>query len=67
MQRLFDRPRPAGVLATRADGEIFPESVQRLLLNDLPAVEFHALNTGHFALEDHAPEIAELVRNFLDR
>jgi hypothetical protein len=29
--------------------------------------EYHALDTGHFALEDHAPEIADLVRDFLDR
>jgi hypothetical protein len=25
------------------------------------------LNTGHFALEDHAKEIADLVRDFLGR
>jgi pimeloyl-ACP methyl ester carboxylesterase len=67
MQRLLIDRRPPVLVATGANDEIFPESVQRLLLNDLPAVEFHALNTGHFALEDHAPEIAELVRNFLDR
>jgi pimeloyl-ACP methyl ester carboxylesterase len=55
------------MVATGANDEIFPEPVVRALLNDLPDAEYHALNTGHFALEDHAPEIGRLVREFLDR
>jgi pimeloyl-ACP methyl ester carboxylesterase len=34
---------------------------------DLPDVEFHLLDTGHFALEDKADEMVPLIRNFLDR
>jgi hypothetical protein len=33
----------------------------------LPGDEFHSLGTGHFALEDQAPEIARLMRGFLGR
>jgi pimeloyl-ACP methyl ester carboxylesterase len=34
---------------------------------DNPAAEVHLLDTGHFALETHAAEIAGLIRNFLAR
>jgi pimeloyl-ACP methyl ester carboxylesterase len=67
MRRLLIDQHPPVMVATGANDEIFPEPVQRALLNDLPDTEYHALDTGHFALEDHAPEIARLVRNFLDR
>ena len=32
---------------------------------DLKNVEFHLLNTGHFALEDGGPAIAAPMRRFL--
>ena len=34
---------------------------------DLENLEFHLLDTGHFALEEKGGEIAELIRSFLDR
>jgi pimeloyl-ACP methyl ester carboxylesterase len=34
---------------------------------DLPAAEVHLLDTGHFALETHADEIAARILDFLDR
>ncbi|TXM68836.1 alpha/beta hydrolase [Methylobacterium sp. WL120] len=34
---------------------------------DLPDAEIHFLDTGHFALETHAPEVARLMRDFLGR
>jgi pimeloyl-ACP methyl ester carboxylesterase len=34
---------------------------------DLPEAEVHFLNAGHFALETHGREIADLMRDFLDR
>jgi pimeloyl-ACP methyl ester carboxylesterase len=33
---------------------------------DLPNAEVHFLDTGHFALETHASEIAVFIRNFLE-
>jgi pimeloyl-ACP methyl ester carboxylesterase len=39
----------------------------RHYLDDLPDAEFHALETGHFALEDKGDEIAGLMRDFLKR
>jgi pimeloyl-ACP methyl ester carboxylesterase len=34
---------------------------------DIPAAEIHFLDTGHFALETHAPEIGAYIREFLAR
>jgi len=34
---------------------------------DLKSIELHLLNTGHFALETHAVEIAAYMRDFLSR
>jgi pimeloyl-ACP methyl ester carboxylesterase len=34
---------------------------------DLPDADVHLLDTGHFALETHADEIASLIRDFLSR
>ncbi|ANM19702.1 alpha/beta hydrolase family protein (plasmid) [Rhizobium sp. N541] len=34
---------------------------------DLPSAEVHLLDTGHFALETHAEEIAQFIRSFLIR
>jgi hypothetical protein len=34
---------------------------------DHPDAEYHALQTGHFALEDKAAEIVALMRDFLAR
>lgn len=39
----------------------------RHFLDDLPDAEFHALDTGHFALEEKGAEIGSLMRSFLDR
>lgn len=34
---------------------------------DIPNAEVHLLDAGHFALETHAPEIAQYIRAFLSR
>ena len=34
---------------------------------DLRDLEYYLIDTGHFALESHGQEIAELMRSFLTR
>ena len=36
-------------------------------LQDVPDAELHVFPTGHFALEEHLPEVAPVVAGFLDR
>ena len=67
MQEFLRERRPPTLVATGANDEIFPEEVGRQILTDHPGAEYHALQTGHFALEDKAAEIAALMRDFLAR
>ncbi len=46
---------------------IFPADGAHPYKRDLPEVEFHLLDTGHFALEDKLDEMVPLIRDFLDR
>ena len=47
--------------------EIFPAAGAEPYTRDLKDLEYHLLDTGHFALESHGQEIAELIRSFLNR
>jgi len=67
MQQFLRERRPPVLVATGANDEIFPEQAVRQILTDHPGAEYHALPTGHFALEDKAAEIAALMRDFLAR
>ena len=67
MRGFLRERRPPTLVATGANDEIFPEKAVRQILTDHPDAEYHALPTGHFALEDKAAEIAALMRDFLAR
>ena len=67
MQEFIRDRKPPTLVATGRNDEIFPEEVQRQILTDHPTAEYHALDTGHFALEDKADQIAGLIRDFLHR
>jgi pimeloyl-ACP methyl ester carboxylesterase len=59
--------QPPALIATGANDPLVPEAQMRHYLDALPHAEFHALDTGHFALEDKGDEIAALMRDFLAR
>lgn len=61
----FLRAQQPPTLITWGTGDLFftPEGGQAYL-RDLPDAELHLLDTGHFALEDHAAEIAALITRF---
>ena len=59
--------QPPALIATGANDALFPEANMRHYLDALPDAEFHAFDTGHFALEDKGDEIAGLMRDFLKR
>lgn len=46
---------------------IFPADGAHPYRRDLPEVEFHLLDTGHFALEDQLDTMVPLIRDFLAR
>ncbi|MFB3091090.1 MAG: alpha/beta fold hydrolase, partial [Gammaproteobacteria bacterium] len=45
--------------------EIFPAAGAHPYKRDLKVVDFHLLDTGHFALEEDSEVIAEHIRRFL--
>ncbi len=49
----------------RHDPAFIPAGAESYKL-DLPDAHVHLLDTGHFALETHAPEIAHIIRGFLE-
>jgi pimeloyl-ACP methyl ester carboxylesterase len=59
--------QPPALIATGANDALVPEAQMRHYLDALPDAEFHALDTGHIALEDKGDEIAALMRDFLER
>ncbi|MDL4815237.1 alpha/beta fold hydrolase [Actinomadura opuntiae] len=58
---------PPTLIVWGANDPFFPAPGARAYLRDVPDAELHLFDTGHFALEDHLPEIAPLVAGFLDR
>jgi pimeloyl-ACP methyl ester carboxylesterase len=47
--------------------KIFPPDGAHPYKRDLPEIEFHLIDTGHFVLEDRADEVVPLIRVFLER
>lgn len=59
--------RPPTLAVWGANDEIFLFAGAQAFARDNPDAEIHRIDSGHFALESHGPEIADLVRDFLDR
>ncbi|MER7623976.1 alpha/beta fold hydrolase [Streptomyces sp. NPDC126503] len=56
------------LLAVWGEGdEVFVPAGAEAFRRDLPDAEIHLVPTGHFALETHAPLIAGLIDDFLER
>lgn len=67
VQAYFRKHRPPTLIVWGKNDKIFPADGAYPYKRDLPDVEFHLLDTGHFALEDKADEIVPLIRDFLNR
>lgn len=66
-QAYFREHRPPTLVVWGANDEIFVGAGAAPYKRDNPQAEVHMLDTGHFALETHGPEIAGLMREFLER
>jgi len=65
-QAFFRTRQPPALIVWGKNDAIFPADGAYAYLRDLPKAELHLLDSGHFALEDKGPEIAALMRGFLD-
>ncbi|WUH98661.1 alpha/beta hydrolase [Spirillospora sp. NBC_00431] len=66
-QEYFRTHRPPTLVAWGRNDEIFGAEGAKAYARDLPDAEIHLLDAGHFALETHGTEIADLIRDFLTR
>ena len=62
----FRRHQPPTLIVWGKNDQIFPADGAHPYKRDLKDLEFHLLDTGHFALEEDHHVIAGLMRRFLD-
>jgi pimeloyl-ACP methyl ester carboxylesterase len=64
-QEYFRKHQPPMLIVWGKNDQIFPPAGAEPYRRDLKAIEYHLLDTGHFALEEDGGEIADLMRQFL--
>jgi pimeloyl-ACP methyl ester carboxylesterase len=63
----FREHQPPTLVVWGKNDPIFGPDGATAFLRDLTHAELHLLDTGHFALEEEADFIGDLMRRFLDR
>ena len=66
-QQYLREHQPPTLIVWGKHDEIFPAAGAEPYKRDLKYLEYHLIDTGHFALETHGQEIADLMRDFLNR
>ncbi|TKR30465.1 alpha/beta hydrolase [Luteimonas gilva] len=66
-QRYFRERKPPMLVLWGRNDEIFVAAGAAPYRRDNPNAQIRMLDTGHFALETHGPQIAGMIRDFLDR
>jgi pimeloyl-ACP methyl ester carboxylesterase len=64
-QEYFRQYQPATLVAGGKNDYIFPGKGAYSYQQDLKDIEFHLLDTGHFALEEEGGTIANYITEFL--
>ncbi len=66
-QEYLRQHQPPTLIVWGQNDAIFPAAGAHPYQRDLKNLEFHLLDTGHFALEEDGAAIATLMRDFLDK
>ena len=66
-QKYFRTHQPPTLLVWGKGDYIFPEEGAHPYKRDLNNLDFHILDTGHFALEEDGDVIAEYINNFMEK
>jgi pimeloyl-ACP methyl ester carboxylesterase len=66
-QAYFQAHQPPTLVIWGKNDPFFTVEGAKAYARDMPGTETHILDTGHFALEEEAPKIAELMLEFLGR
>jgi pimeloyl-ACP methyl ester carboxylesterase len=65
-QEYFRQYQPQTLIVWGKNDPIFPDKGAHPYKRDLPNLEFHLLDTGHFALEEEGEAIASYIKRFLE-
>lgn len=66
-QAYFREHQPPTLILWGKNDQIFPADGAHPYKRDLETLEFHLLDTGHFALEEDGGFIADRIRNFVSK
>ena len=66
-QAYFRKYQPPTLIVWGKNDQIFPAEGAEPYKRDLKNIEFHLLDTGHFALEENGDEIADLIKKFFSK
>lgn len=66
-QKYLRKYQPPTLIVWGKNDQIFPDAGAYPYKRDLKNLEFHLLDTGHFALEEDGDKIAQTMRSFLHR
>lgn len=66
-QEYFRMHQPPMLIVWGKNDQIFPAAGAEPYRRDIKRVDFHLLDAGHFALESHGDEIANLTKAFLHK
>jgi pimeloyl-ACP methyl ester carboxylesterase len=67
VQAYFRERQPPTIIVWGKNDKIFPADGAYPYKRDLKDLEFHLIDSGHFALEDRSDEMVPLIRDFLRR
>lgn len=67
VQAYFREHQPPTIIVWGKNDKIFPADGAYPYKRDLKDLEFHLIDSGHFALEDRPDEMVPLIRDFLRR
>ena len=66
-QNYFSTKQPATLIVWGKNDKFFTAAGAEAYKKHLKDIDFHLLNTGHFALEDYHSEIAAYIKDFLSK
>lgn len=66
-QEYFRKHNPEMLIVYGKNDYIFPVAGAEAYKKDVKNLEYHLYDAGHFALESHGDEIADVIREYLDR
>ncbi|MCF2496729.1 alpha/beta fold hydrolase [Dyadobacter chenhuakuii] len=66
-QQYLRNNQPPMLITWGIKDPFFPEPGAKAYLKDVKNAEYHAYNTGHFALEEEGVDISEKIRSFMQR